>query len=93
VNSSLGWDPSSKKKELFGKGSRFLLVTPPDSCGNISNDIVAFAMFRFDKEDKQDVIYWFAKRFPLVRGIIDRDAQAMNCRSRERLDAKVSEDG
>lgn len=46
-NSTLGWKPASKKKELFHSDSRFLLIRPSPEEGA---EIAAFAMFRFDTE-------------------------------------------
>ncbi|KAI9508779.1 acyl-CoA N-acyltransferase [Russula earlei] len=46
TKSSMGWDPPSKKRELFHLNSRF----PP---------IVAYSMFRFDVEDGECVLYCY----------------------------------
>lgn len=53
VHSSFGWDPSSKRLELFDPASRFILVRSADT-----DELVAYSMFRFDDEDDEDVIYW-----------------------------------
>ncbi|KAH8102464.1 acyl-CoA N-acyltransferase [Cristinia sonorae] len=52
-NSSLGWLPIKKKKELFHSQSRFIIVRDDAA------DIVAFTMFRFDVEDDGDVLYCY----------------------------------
>uniref|UniRef100_A0A8H8CQQ5 N-alpha-acetyltransferase 40 n=1 Tax=Psilocybe cubensis TaxID=181762 RepID=A0A8H8CQQ5_PSICU len=52
-NSSFGWDPDSKRKELFDKLSRFILVYKEGS-----TELLAFVMFRFEFEVDEDVIYW-----------------------------------
>ncbi|CDU23888.1 related to NTG2-DNA N-glycosylase and apurinic/apyrimidinic (AP) lyase involved in base excision repair [Sporisorium scitamineum] len=46
-NSTLGWKPTLKKRELFDPSSRFAIVRPPPEEGA---EIAAFAMFRFDTE-------------------------------------------
>ncbi len=46
-NSTLGWKPTQKKKELFDPESRFLIIRPPAEEGA---EIAGFAMFRFDTE-------------------------------------------
>ncbi|KAF8898671.1 acyl-CoA N-acyltransferase [Infundibulicybe gibba] len=54
INSSFGWNPPEKKSELFHKLSRFILVRP-----NTGGPAIAFAMFRFEHEDGEDVIYCY----------------------------------
>lgn len=56
VNSSFGWAPRSKKQEMFDARSRFIIAYQEDSPTNI----VAYTMFRFDREEHQDVVYWYA---------------------------------
>ncbi|GAC95628.1 DNA repair protein [Pseudozyma hubeiensis SY62] len=46
-NSTLGWKPSAKKKELFDDQSRFVIIRPPAKEGA---EIAAFGMIRFDTE-------------------------------------------
>lgn len=46
-NSTLGWKPTSKKRELFDESSRFAILRRPAEEGA---EIAAFAMFRFDTE-------------------------------------------
>ncbi|KAF8168034.1 acyl-CoA N-acyltransferase [Crassisporium funariophilum] len=54
-NSSFGWDPETKRKELFHNLSRFVLVQQDES----PNPLVAFSMFRFEQEDEDDVLYCY----------------------------------
>ncbi|KIL70763.1 hypothetical protein M378DRAFT_155699 [Amanita muscaria Koide BX008] len=51
IHSSLGWDVTEKRKELFHPNSRFLRVFN-------DNDLVAFNMFRFELEESIEVLYW-----------------------------------
>ncbi|KAH9175362.1 acyl-CoA N-acyltransferase [Lactarius sanguifluus] len=65
VGSSMGWDPPSKKEELFHRNSRFILlrrsqVQDDDAdpvCGEPS--IVAYSMFRFEMENDERVLYCY----------------------------------
>jgi hypothetical protein len=57
LNSSFGWDPMSKERELFNPLSRFVVVRPVCNA-NECEGIVAYAMFAFEREDQADVIYW-----------------------------------
>ncbi|PSR75942.1 hypothetical protein PHLCEN_2v8856 [Hermanssonia centrifuga] len=57
--------PSKKKKELFHRASRFVIVysTPQreDEAQQQQRDeqnIAAFSMFRFDFEEDEEVLYW-----------------------------------
>lgn len=52
-NSSFGWDPVAKRKELFDKLSRFILVYKEGTA-----ELLAFIMFRFEFEEYEDAIYW-----------------------------------
>ncbi|EPQ32357.1 uncharacterized protein PFL1_00553 [Pseudozyma flocculosa PF-1] len=45
-NSTLGWKPADKKKELFHASSRFLIIRPPD----VGAEIAGYVMWRFDTE-------------------------------------------
>jgi hypothetical protein len=61
----MGWDPPSKKEELFDCDSRFILLRlsqEQDSadllCGEPS--IMAYSMFRFLIEDDECVLYWYS---------------------------------
>jgi N-alpha-acetyltransferase 40 len=60
VDSSFGWDPTSKRGELFDSASRFVLVRqigPPKSVE--SQPLIAYTMFRFDREARENVVYWY----------------------------------
>jgi N-alpha-acetyltransferase 40 len=64
----MGWDPPSKKQELFHPDSRFVLLRRPQPqdnldplCGEL--DIMAYSMFRFDMEDDECVLYWYGRTF------------------------------
>ncbi|KAG8940531.1 Peptidyl-prolyl cis-trans isomerase cyp8 [Tulasnella sp. 424] len=50
VGSSYGWDPRSKKKELFHAESRFILVHQTEAPGLV----IAYTMFRFDDEETME---------------------------------------
>ncbi|KAG6845785.1 hypothetical protein H0H87_003839 [Tephrocybe sp. NHM501043] len=50
--SSFGWNPTSKQDELFHRLSRFILIYAAD-------DLVAFTMFRFEYEDKEELLYCY----------------------------------
>ncbi|KAI0080116.1 hypothetical protein K474DRAFT_1705122 [Panus rudis PR-1116 ss-1] len=74
-HSSLGWETHSKLEELFHRQSRFVIVhkctdQDPDSSSAVfeAERIVAFTMFRFDREDDYDMIYCYELQ-------IDREAQ------------------
>ncbi|KAF8807471.1 hypothetical protein BYT27DRAFT_7099792 [Phlegmacium glaucopus] len=56
LNSSLGWDPKAKQKELFHSKSRFILV---DSTDLTIPQLLAFSMFRFDDEEDEVVLYCY----------------------------------
>lgn len=72
THSSFGWEPEAKKEELFDRLSRFVLVhrgvDENDISGASSSDpkspdilpLVAYTMFRFDEEEGDNVVYWFA---------------------------------
>jgi GNAT superfamily N-acetyltransferase len=66
--SSFGWDPPQKKAELFYPDSRFILVW--ERAGNTSDDrrLSAFAMFRFDMEDDERIVYWSVAIYILIYG-------------------------
>lgn len=64
TNSSMGWDPPSKKQELFHRDSRFVIIRHTQtqdlfdsSCAEMP--IIAYSMFRFDMEDDECVLYWY----------------------------------
>jgi len=52
-DSSFGWNPEIKRKELFHSLSRFIIVR------GHKDTLLAFLMFRFDHEYDQDIIYWY----------------------------------
>ncbi|KAL4064893.1 hypothetical protein V8B97DRAFT_2010583 [Scleroderma yunnanense] len=54
--SSFGWNPQSKKLEMFDPRSRFIIARQDDAC---PSNIVAYTIFRFDREEYQDVVYWY----------------------------------
>ncbi|EIM92977.1 acyl-CoA N-acyltransferase [Stereum hirsutum FP-91666 SS1] len=59
--SSLGWNPPKKRRELFHKNSRFILVQKPmekDSPAS-SGEIVAYTMFRFIREQGENLVYCY----------------------------------
>jgi hypothetical protein len=61
IGSTFGWDPASKQQELFDPLSRFILVHQQSqylSNGHPSKRLVAFTMFRFDREEGEEVVYW-----------------------------------
>jgi hypothetical protein len=58
----MGWDPSGKKAELFHGNTRFVIVRPFTSSSDANeteeSPVSAFASFRFDNEDRENVLYW-----------------------------------
>lgn len=68
--SSFGWNPQSKKLEMFDPQSRFIIArvdggasaSVPDSV-----DICAYTLFRFDREEYQNIVYWCVYSCPAVR--------------------------
>jgi GNAT superfamily N-acetyltransferase len=67
TTSSFGWDPRSKKEEMFHSHARLVLCercddTPSGSESILSESrIVAYTIFRFEREAKQDVVYWWVQ--------------------------------
>ncbi|KIK28487.1 hypothetical protein PISMIDRAFT_673495 [Pisolithus microcarpus 441] len=59
VNSSFGWAPRSKKQEMFDARSRFIIAYQEDTPTLNPPNIVAYTMFRFDKEEHQNVVYCY----------------------------------
>ncbi|TDL28728.1 acyl-CoA N-acyltransferase [Rickenella mellea] len=59
--SSFGWDPPSKRSELFHKLSRFLLIWSIPSGESTSQQLTlqGYSMFRFEREDRQNMIYCY----------------------------------
>jgi GNAT superfamily N-acetyltransferase len=68
----MGWDPPSKKQELFHRDSRFVIVRRPqaqDRSGSLCAEIIpimAYSMFRFDMEDDECVLYWYHSAFKFI---------------------------
>ena len=62
----MGWDPPSKKKELFHRNSRFVLLRRSQAQDGLELDqqlheelpILAYSMFRFEMEVGECVLYW-----------------------------------
>jgi hypothetical protein len=68
TKSSMGWDPPSKKQELFHRDSRFVLLRrsqaqAQDGLEHLHEElpILAYSMFRFDMEDDECVLYWYSR--------------------------------
>jgi hypothetical protein len=59
AHSSFGWDPPSKKRELFHQLGRFILVRAGQGS---EAPVVAFATFRFEHEEDERVVYWYVKQ-------------------------------
>ncbi|KAI0030652.1 acyl-CoA N-acyltransferase, partial [Vararia minispora EC-137] len=63
VQSSMGWDPETKKAQLFHTDSRFILLRRPEPTasadGTESLTLASFAMFRFDTEGGDRVVYCY----------------------------------
>lgn len=59
VNSSFGWAPRSKKREMFDARSRFIIASQEDTVTRNPPDVVAYTIFRFDREEHQDVVYCY----------------------------------
>ena len=60
LSSSFGWNPQKKKGEIFHQLSRFVLARNVSSSTNpASSGIIAYSIFRFEREDRQDVVYWY----------------------------------
>jgi N-alpha-acetyltransferase 40 len=62
--SSIGWDPPAKKQELFHPLGRFALVRQvqapsyPADTGGEKPRLCGYAIFRFEREDGENVVYW-----------------------------------
>jgi len=57
-NSSFGWDPVEKRKEIFHSLSRFIVVHDDEE-----DVLLAYIMFRFEHENDEDLVYWYV---PLI---------------------------
>lgn len=49
-----------RKEEIFHRLSRFLLVQDLEQ----KTKVVAFCMFRFENEEGENVVYWYAMSDP-----------------------------
>jgi ribosomal protein S18 acetylase RimI-like enzyme len=72
VGSSIGWDPPSKKEELFDCDSRFILLRQlqeQDGADTVCEEpsIIAYSMFRFLIEDDECVLYCY--ELQVVQGV------------------------
>ncbi|EIW64409.1 uncharacterized protein TRAVEDRAFT_109407, partial [Trametes versicolor FP-101664 SS1] len=56
--SSFGWHPKSKRKELFHRNARFILVLDGEG-SQAATTLVAFAMFRFERDEGEDLLYCY----------------------------------
>jgi hypothetical protein len=62
--SSFGWDPRSKKEEMFHPRARLVLCERCDDASSTSelhpseSRMVAYTIFRFEREAKHNVVYW-----------------------------------
>ncbi|KAI6007358.1 hypothetical protein EDD15DRAFT_2190871 [Pisolithus albus] len=90
VNSSFGWAPRSKKREMFDARSRFIIAFQEDTPTRNPPNIVAYTMFRFDREEHQDVVYWYA-----LSDFIDRllASYLLHCGLGKLLTRKLSDIG
>ncbi|KAH6917320.1 acyl-CoA N-acyltransferase [Coprinopsis sp. MPI-PUGE-AT-0042] len=71
TNSSFGWKPAEKEKELFASPSRFILAfkTGTGERGSI-RELVGFTMFRFEYEDGESLVYCYEIQIsPGIQGI------------------------
>lgn len=74
----MGWDPESKKEELFHSESRFIISRLNDETSG--ERIAGFVMFRFEKDYGQKLLYWSvpcANGYPFVLHV-DITLLAMN---------------
>jgi len=89
TESSFGWSPPEKQLEMFDPLSRFILVwsvspNPPGSAEDVGP--LAYGIFRFEREDKQNVVYCYelqvaaaSRRMGLGKALL----QAMECIGRK----------
>ncbi|KAI5124600.1 hypothetical protein M0805_004211 [Coniferiporia weirii] len=73
------WNPPEKQAEMFDDLSRFILVTPATNVEdeNDRQDLLSYSIFRFEREDKRNVIYVYelqtnenARRLGLGKALI-----------------------
>jgi len=64
----MGWDPPSKKQELFHRDSRFVLLRRSQAQDGLEHlhdseelPVLAYSMFRFEMEDDECVLYWYGR--------------------------------
>ncbi|KAI0639762.1 acyl-CoA N-acyltransferase [Trametes polyzona] len=59
--SSFGWNPNEKRKELFHRHARFILVYGSSDAQEptVPTSLAAFSMFRFEQDEGEDVIYCY----------------------------------
>lgn len=74
-NSSFGWKPAKRKKEIFHTLSRFLLIY--DSQEETSK-MIGFCMFRFENEEGGCVVYWFVSSQTAGLGLLTRLVMIFN---------------
>ena len=58
----MGWDPAEKQEQVFHADARFVLVrAPPADFEGVttSGQIIACCVFRFEREEGQNVLYWY----------------------------------
>ena len=58
----MGWDPAKKQEQVFHADARFVLVREPPAApgnGTASGQIIACCVFRFEREECQNVLYWY----------------------------------
>lgn len=80
-NSSFGWKPAERKKEIFHNLSRFLLVYDSEEAANM----LAFCMFRFENDEGEIVVYWYGVlQQEYLANIIDYDSYDIQISSRYR---------
>lgn len=56
------WNPSEKQAEMFHELARFLLIFAKTSGSCEERKLLAYSIFRFEREDRRNVIYvyvWF----------------------------------
>jgi len=65
IDSSFGWNPTEKQEELFHPLSRFIIArgvqanTTEAPHDDLSPPVIAYVMFRFEREAQQDVAYCY----------------------------------
>lgn len=61
--SSFGWDPPEKKQELFHKDSRYIVMLSNVNTLQAAEPglrLAAFAHFRFEFDQDEELVYWWA---------------------------------